>query len=142
MINSENRIIQYPSAISKGFIDFSYPLPAQISLRTGSKNLNIEIYRCNQLGNQNLFASTRIENIFNASHNNGLTTLLYSRAGEILQNLANESDGSIYYKFTTKNQKMLNWALHPEKGVAIFNWENILVDASGNVHFIKEIKPE
>ncbi len=75
-------------------------------------------------------AATRLDNIENNKHVPGTTTRLYQCAFEIMQAFTTETNTPLLYLFATNSEKLSKWAQHPQRGMAIFNWEWISDDPS------------
>ena len=67
------------------------------------------------------FASSSLEKVDEEKNETGTTTTLYKRAIEYIQQIATTMDLPICYRFSTEDEKMKAWLLHPEKGLTIFN---------------------
>ncbi len=134
-------ILQSPITVSQGYVELSHPDPAFVSLRAGNKILHLDICKPDTTQDRAMYAGTNISNLPNEAPLPGATTALYGRVKEILQGLADESQQHVRYKLVTSNPNMLAWAMDPEKGVTIFDWENVALSGSGKVTFTKDIKP-
>ncbi len=53
----------------------------------------------------------------------GATTLVYSEALKLMQQAANILQAPLTFEFGTSHPLMKAWALHPDKGLGVFNWD-------------------
>jgi hypothetical protein len=93
----------------------------QIVADTG-RRLNIAFYSEGKFGAAAV--STAISNETEKTRIPGTTTLLYEKAREIMQSEADETGETWGYFFRTSDSSMAEWALDPEKGRGIFDWED------------------
>lgn len=112
-------------------------IPTQITLEAGNKILVLSI------DSYAAIAATRIDTIPNKPKTLGATTELYRQAFEIIKKAAAIIQEPIEYSFTTDNPTLIVWARHPEKGVAVFQWnDEDISEENGRLTAKKTIYPE
>lgn len=103
--------------------------PTNYELTAGNKKLVITIF-----GIEPLRAGIKIETI-DGERRKGLTTALYNRARQLMEQTATRLGQSIEYTFATTDPSMKKWALDPNKGMKIFGWT--LKDSFNDGHLLK-----
>ncbi len=105
-----------------------------IYIEDGNKRLHVVIILPEAI------ALTRIETIEGEVKIAGSTTRLYSSALAIMQEVATGHSLSMSYNFYTENENLRLWALDPDKGRSIFQWD-YLEDDGISVAAVKIINP-
>ena len=103
-------------------------------LRTGDKHLMLTVDLSEGL------AVTALENNPELVKTTGATTELYQKALSIISDLATEHNVSIYYRFSTSDEKMQAWLRDPNKGKTIFGDAQIKNTPIG-IEAVLEISP-
>lgn len=86
-------------------------------------------------------AATRIETVNENPKIPGTTTELYKKALEAMKQTATIIQEPIEYSFTSNNPTLKAWVRDPEKGLAIFQWEEIS-EENGRLTAKKIIHPD
>lgn len=98
-----------------------FNLISYYELSSGNKRLTLAFDNMSD----HVWADTRISSVKTQARVEGSTTSLYRKAAEMMQDIADRMKVPVFYMLSTKNRKMKKWAQDPEKGRAIFNWNNI-----------------
>lgn len=71
-------------------------------------------------------ANTRIDTIQGKPRVSGATTQVYTEARDLIQATANELGRPIRYVFSTVFIDSIRlWAIDPERGAGVFNWDKV-----------------
>jgi len=89
---------------------------------SGGRTLKVNFFR-NRISDGDLHASTYINNHDERTRMPGSTTALYTKARELMQNVADQRSEVITYTFSTFSQAMIEWAL--TKGQELFDWQDL-----------------
>ncbi len=122
-------------------------LVAELDLSAKPEEYNLRAYFQLFLGNKmlgltfadwrdHIASKTEISSVSGRRKVEGTTTALYTRAYQMMHEMADEKQTAVHYQFMTINRKMIKWALDPERGSSIFRWDDVL---RGEV-FIGKIK--
>ena len=88
----------------------------------GSKTLELMIDLRGEHGGRGK-ARTKIDAVDGKSRRLGETTALYQFALSVMREIGSDHRMPIRYVFSTSNPTMKAWALHPEKGMGVFDWD-------------------
>ncbi len=122
---------------------------AIITLKGADKRLDVCIGPYDQRGNHISEGGYRFTTISLLSLNTigyeidripGMTTALYKRAHQIMQEVVLIARQPLFYRFQTRNIKMTDWACDPEKGFGIFDWDYAVVEANEKGPYFKAEK--
>ncbi|MBL7150484.1 hypothetical protein ISS86_00960 [Candidatus Microgenomates bacterium] len=117
-----------------GYIRYMYMIERELrrdsnfsrkfELEKGNRLLELTIYSAVN-GSAATSATSLLNNIKGRGREDGVTTVLFTRARDIMQDVVDKTGVSVNYVVSTEAPAIQNWMESSEKGGRVFRWDQI-----------------